>query len=224
MGETFIIDTVRNQVRAPEGAMPITPGSTDPFNHLPAAEWVQKQIDWGVNHISGSGLIDPLKSIAPVVGVEIGTCLGVTAELFLKELPTLATLFCVDHYPAFIDWNGTVMSEDRQACMKEHAAKRLGVYGDRASLNYMTSEQFAESFKKQTVYPFLDFIFVDGDHSFEGVLKDFQMYWDRVRPGGIFAGHDWNIPTVQAAIQQFFPDQTKVHQVANDGWYIIKEA
>ncbi len=224
MGETFIIDTVRNQVRAPEGAMPITPGSTDPFNHLPAPEWVQKQIDWGVDHISGSGLIDPLKSIAPVVGVEIGTCLGVTAELFLKELPSLEKLFCVDHYPAFIDWNGTVMSEDRQACMKEHAKQRLSVYGERPLLVYSDSQKFADWFRAQSQWSSLDFIFVDGDHSFEGVLRDFQLYWDLVRPGGIFAGHDWNIPSVQQAIKQFFPDQTKVHHVANEGWYIVKES
>lgn len=224
MGETFVIDTVKGIVRAPEGVQAIQPGSTDPFHHLPPVEWVQKQIDWGVNHISASGLIDPLKSIAPVVGVEIGTCLGMSAELFLKELPTLRTLYCVDHYPAFIDWNGTVMSEERQAVMKEHAKQRLSAYGDRAEFQYMDSEMFAAEFDVSSRYQYLDFIFVDGDHSFEGVLRDFRLYWPLIRTGGIFAGHDWNISSVQAAIREFFPDISKVHQVANEGWYVVKEA
>lgn len=224
MGESFVIDTATNTVKAPVGATAVLPGSTDPFNHLPPAEWVQKQIDWGVDHISGSGLIDPLKSIVPVIGAEIGTCLGVTAELFLKELPSIQKLFCVDHYPSFIDWNGTIMSEERQACMKEHATQRLAAYGDRVAFRYQTSEEFHKWFQVQSAYQYLDFIFIDGDHSFDGVLRDFTMFWDHIRPGGIFAGHDWNISSVQQAIRQFFPDITKVQQVANEGWFIIKES
>ena len=223
MGEAFVIDTTRGTARPVDGTTgsPI-PGSTDPFHHLPPVEWVQKQIEWGVNHISASGLIDPLKSIAPVVGAEIGTCLGFSAELFLKELPSLQTLYCVDHYPTFIDWNGTVMSEERQACMKGDALQRLSAYGTRAQLRYQTSEQFALEFGVSSKIQYLDFIFVDGDHSFEGVMKDFTLYWDHIRPGGIFAGHDWNLPTVQQAVKTFFPDPSKVVSVSNEGWYIVK--
>ena len=220
MSETFVIDTSTNVVRAPAAA--IQPGSTDPFHHLPPAEWVQKQVDWGVNHISGSGLIDPLKSIAPVVGVEIGTCLGVTAELFLKELPTLEQLFCVDHYPSFVDWNGTVMSEERQACMKDHALQRLTPFGDRVTRVYTNSTEFAAHFGIVSKQSLLDFIFVDGDHSYEGVLNDFNLYWSLIRQGGIFAGHDWNISSVQKAIRAFFPPDTQIVQVNNEGWYVVK--
>lgn len=225
MGEAFIIDTARGIVKPVDGSTgaPI-PGSTDPFHHLPPVEWVQKQVDWGVNHISASGLIDPLKSIAPVVGVEIGTCLGTSAELFLKELPSLQTLYCVDHYPTFIDWNGTVMSEERQACMKGHARQRLSAYGNRAEFQYMDSEMFAAEFEVSSRYSQLDFVFVDGDgdHSFEGVMRDFNLYWPLIRVGGIFAGHDWNLPSVQQAIKTFFPDYSKVVLVSNEGWYTIK--
>ena len=58
--------------------------------------------------------------------------------------------------------------------------------------------------------------------AFEGVMKDFTLYWDYIRPGGIFAGHDWNLPTVQQAVKTFFPDHSKVVPVSNEGWYIIK--
>jgi len=36
----------------------------------------------------------------------------------------------------------------------------------------------------------LDFLFIDGDHSYEGVKKDFEMYGPLVRKGGIIAFHD----------------------------------
>lgn len=36
----------------------------------------------------------------------------------------------------------------------------------------------------------LDFLFIDGDHSYEGVKKDFEMYSPLVRKEGIIAFHD----------------------------------
>jgi predicted O-methyltransferase YrrM len=36
----------------------------------------------------------------------------------------------------------------------------------------------------------LDMLFIDGDHSYEGVRQDFEMYSPLVRPGGMVAFHD----------------------------------
>ncbi len=36
----------------------------------------------------------------------------------------------------------------------------------------------------------LDFLFIDGDHSYNGVKKDFKMYSPLVRKGGLIAFHD----------------------------------
>jgi predicted O-methyltransferase YrrM len=36
----------------------------------------------------------------------------------------------------------------------------------------------------------LDFLFIDGDHSYEGVKKDFEMYSPLVKKGGVIAFHD----------------------------------
>lgn len=38
--------------------------------------------------------------------------------------------------------------------------------------------------------PTVDFLFIDGDHSLEGVKQDFEMYSPFVRKGGIIAFHD----------------------------------
>src|SRR5205085_12501196 len=37
-----------------------------------------------------------------------------------------------------------------------------------------------------------DFLFIDGDHSYDGVRRDFELYRDLVRPGGLIAFHDIN--------------------------------
>jgi cephalosporin hydroxylase len=36
----------------------------------------------------------------------------------------------------------------------------------------------------------LDFMFIDGDHTYEGVRRDLELYEQLVRPGGIIAFHD----------------------------------
>jgi predicted O-methyltransferase YrrM len=36
----------------------------------------------------------------------------------------------------------------------------------------------------------LDYLFIDGDHTYEGVKKDFEMYSPLVRSGGLVAFHD----------------------------------
>jgi predicted O-methyltransferase YrrM len=40
----------------------------------------------------------------------------------------------------------------------------------------------------------VDFIFIDGDHTFEGVEKDWQIYSKKVKWGGIIALHDTSVP------------------------------
>ena len=36
----------------------------------------------------------------------------------------------------------------------------------------------------------VDFVFIDGDHTYEGVKQDFEMYSPLVKDGGIVAFHD----------------------------------
>ncbi len=36
----------------------------------------------------------------------------------------------------------------------------------------------------------IDFLFIDGDHSCDGVWQDFKMYSSLVAPGGLIAFHD----------------------------------
>lgn len=46
----------------------------------------------------------------------------------------------------------------------------------------------------------VDMLFIDGDHSFEGVLEDWLLYAPLVRPGGIVAFHDAVADISQAGV------------------------
>jgi cephalosporin hydroxylase len=45
------------------------------------------------------------------------------------------------------------------------------------------------------------FVFIDGDHSFEGVARDIQAWKKAVLPGGILAGHDYYLESVAEAVR-----------------------
>lgn len=197
--------------------------SQDPWHHLPAAEWVQKQIEWAdQSEPSGLGLIEPISKLkGDLVGVEIGVCLGATTEAFLKEIPNIKKIYAVDSYPTFIDWNGGDFSTERQQLMKEHAAERLSPFVDKVEFCYISSTEFANRFKEEEC---LDFVFIDGDHSEEGSYRDFINFYPLIKTGGIFAGHDIVLPGVEKALRKFLGDKfSKVVTVSNSAWYLIKE-
>jgi hypothetical protein len=49
----------------------------------------------------------------------------------------------------------------------------------------------------------LDCIFIDGDHSYNAVLKDLMLYWKKVRPGGQLLGDDYWMEEVRDAVNTF---------------------
>ncbi len=49
----------------------------------------------------------------------------------------------------------------------------------------------------------LDCIFVDGDHSFEVVLADLKLFWNKVRVGGQLLGDDYWMDDVRRAVDEF---------------------
>ena len=60
----------------------------------------------------------------------------------------------------------------------------------------------------------LDFVYIDGRHDYESVLADLESWWPKLRPGGIFAGHDYlngRLPNgefgVRRAVDEFFADR-----------------
>lgn len=62
----------------------------------------------------------------------------------------------------------------------------------------------------------IDFVFIDGDHSYEGVHKDIQAWLPKIKEGGIIAGDDFNnidFPGVANAVIDFFSDVSLIDNV-----------
>jgi hypothetical protein len=73
----------------------------------------------------------------------------------------------------------------------------------------------------------IDFAYIDGNHYYEFVKKDINLFWPKIKQGGILAGHDWNGDwqwNVATAVIEKFQD-TQIYYMLGPAasWYVIKE-
>ena len=57
----------------------------------------------------------------------------------------------------------------------------------------------------------LAFCYIDAAHEYDGVKRDILAWKGKVKPGGIFAGHDAQHPPVMKAVEELFPDVKVMH-------------
>ena len=119
-------------------------------------------------------------------GVEIGVATGRYSKWLCHQMPKLK-LFLVDPWEAYSDYVEHHYSSDVLNGCYEQAKERLANY----------NVEFIRKYSMDAVKDFLDdsldFVFIDGNHSFEYVTEDIAAWSKKVKPGGIIAGHDyWN--------------------------------
>lgn len=75
--------------------------------------------------------------------------------------------------------------------------------------------------------PFLDFLFIDGDHTYEGVKQDFEMYSPFLKKGSICAFHDIKINEYHEGrdvhVGEFWNELTKIRMSNNPEMCMIDE-
>jgi len=149
------------------------------------------------NYGTTIGLLPYISNLGEnLIGCEIGVWEGHNLGFMLHHLPNINMIYAIDPWHGYLDWIGHI-SQDILSEKKQIAFTRIANFPNRVQVMEMNSAEALPSI------PQLDFVFIDGDHSHEGVLNDLRMYHDKVRSGGIVAGHDWNLDTVQSAVNQF---------------------
>jgi len=67
---------------------------------------------------------------------------------------------------------------------------------------------------------FIDFLYIDGDHRHESVIKDISLWIKKIKKNGIISGHDFSFNSVHNAIKKFFPNK-KIELFDGDSWAIL---
>ena len=125
-----------------------------------------------------------LKKNPPKYILEIGTARGGTLLLFSKVAAKDARIISVDlpggnfgaGYPLWMIPAFKSFAADQQKIILLRKDSHLP----------STFKSIKKSLKKEK----LDFLFIDGDHSYSGIGQDFNQYYDLVKKGGIIAMHD----------------------------------
>lgn len=130
------------------------------------------------------GLLHVLASAKPRTILEIGTSQGGTLFLFSRVASEDALIITVD-LPSpplgagYLPWRAKLY---RSFALGRQEIRLLR--SDSHSAHTMSQVLMLLGARK------VDFLFIDGDHSYEGVKKDFEMYSPLVAKGGIVAFHD----------------------------------
>jgi hypothetical protein len=144
--------------------------------------------------------VEPLLARLVILGtvVEVGVYQGLMSEHILKTRldvtwsgvdPWLAA----DDQPAsFVASNDphARLTQSQQDRFHQDARNRVSRFGARASIYRLPSVDVAPLLPDAS----LDMVFLDGDHSYEGVVADLAAWWPKLKEGGWLGGHDWSNP------------------------------
>jgi hypothetical protein len=164
-----------------------------------------------------------------IVGAEIGIWKGRLSEKLLKCRSELI-LYMVDRWspPNPDDSYASSGSEISQKSQKDFdqaraEALQLTAFASYRRIVLQTESKIAASMITEE----LDFVFIDGDHSYAGVMADLQAWWPKVKRGGWIGGHDYDHPDqgmVKQAVRDFFlPTEALELEIDDDRtWFVRK--
>lgn len=146
----------------------------------------------------------------PRHGVEVGVDTGKTSHKLLRSFVYLR-LSLVDHWP----------DDERYRI----ASNRIRRFAHRTVFNRMDAVAGAATLDDNSQ----DFAFIDDDHTHEGCQRSIAAYWPKVRPGGLFCGHDYgkpDFPGVTQAVTEFAELTGQNIQATKIGhiWWTLKPA
>jgi hypothetical protein len=145
-----------------------------------------------------NAILQRIDRIENPIGCEIGVWRG---EMSINLLSSKEDLFLIMVDP----WDENVYDKDTEnmsATMSfknrntgewiknfNHVVSILNKYENRYSINKLTSESASKLYNEE----YFDFVFIDGDHSENGVMKDIELWLPKVKSNGYICGHDYKV-------------------------------
>lgn len=168
---------------------------------------------------------------ANTIGAEIGVWKGGTSKLFLKRNPNkfyMVDPWAIEGYKAAVDDKDPTFSYDTymqkyskltggstvEAFTKYYdkvynkVVKEFEQY-ENAIICRMTSTEWFNSYNGEK----LDWIYIDGDHSYTGVINDLNNCLKVMKPDGLIFGDDykWNSKDDKGGVKKAVSEFAKTH-------------
>ena len=74
------------------------------------------------------------------------------------------------------------------------------------------SKDVVDKYEDETI----DFIFIDADHEYDGVIQDIKIWYPKVKKGGVIAGHDYTeyFSGVIKAVKEYFGEDYDINRTS----------
>lgn len=149
-------------------------------------EWTK--IKGGKINIPGSSRND-LPELFSNMGYKIGAEIGVFKGEFSKRLCDAGLkIYGIDPYLVYSGYLHP-KGQARVDFLFEHAQRTLKQYIDNGQYQFIRKKSMdvVEDFKDES----LDFVYIDGMHTFRYIAEDLFEWTKKVKKGGIVSGHDY---------------------------------
>jgi hypothetical protein len=139
-----------------------------------------------------------------LVGLELGIFKAQSFCTILSNCPNLKQLYGVDSFKPYVDFLADppiIWDEKIVDFIKLTAIHNIKFCDNnhKAILIEEDSSKALEFFEESS----LDFIFIDTYMTYEQAVIDLKEWYPKIKPGGLFAGHDWISPIIQTAVTEF---------------------
>ena len=138
--------------------------------------------------------------------VEIGSWKGRSAAYMAVEIINSGKNIkfdCVDPWTGTSDEEHGFDEDYRKKTLFEAFTKNMEPVAGHYNAIKLPSVEASKLYEDES----LDFVFIDGDHSYEAVQADIKAWLPKVKPGGCLAGHDWPWEPLRRAVCDIFPPE-----------------
>ena len=122
-------------------------------------------------------------------GIEVGTLYGEFMETIMNKWNG-QKIYCIDPWEKQPEgvYREPVNNSDWYEIY--HGAQyRANLFGNRVELMIGYSPQISSMFADGSQ----DFVYIDARHDLEAVRADLKAWWQKVKKGGLFCGHDYRV-------------------------------
>jgi hypothetical protein len=102
-------------------------------------------------------------------------------------------------------------------CFPHHMNKvwreNVQAWAERTYLNVDIIVNFSVEAAKQFEDGYFDFVYIDADHTYDGITADLEAWYPKVRKGGMIAGHDYHNDFYNDWLGDFLGDHKKIEPI-----------
>ncbi len=142
-----------------------------------------KKMPIEIPNVGRDNLPELFKELNFKIGVEVGTERGEYAEILLRKNPE-TKLYCVDPWANSEDY-----FERRAPSLNERKYRQTKE--KLKNFNCEIIRDFSMNAVKKFENNSLDYVYIDGNHSFASVVNDIYEWNKKIKSGGIISGHDY---------------------------------